>query len=86
MQIIRHTQVHHLDVRSLEHAREVDVGIGDAVPLGVRLNTLLRTTDRRDEARLVPCNTSVGAGARLGDEARADDGDIDLSSGHSISV
>ena len=86
MQVIGYAQVYDVHVRALEHPRVVDIRVRDAVPTTVRLNTLLRTANRGDEARLVPCNTSVGAGACLGDEARADDGDIDLSSRHWISV
>ena len=86
VEVVRHAQIHDIDVGPLEHPRVVGVGIGDTVPSAVRLNTLLRTTDRGDQARLIPCNTSVRAGARLGDEARANNRDVDRSSRHSTSV
>ena len=48
MQVIGHAQIYDLEVGSLDYARVVHVGIGDAVPSAVRLNTLLGTADRRD--------------------------------------
>ncbi len=71
---------------SLEHTRMVHVGIRNTLFLTVRFGVLPRAADSGDQSRLVACYTTVSTCPRVGDEARANNGDVDLSARHSNSV